>query len=257
MEYPFIENKYTKWYISIIENSKSRLLVESYYENHHIIPRSLGGTNLKENLVRLTVREHYICHLLLRKMVTGTAKHKMIHAAFMMCKCRNNILVVSRTTELLRRELQGLPKTNEHKSNISKSKIGHKQSLYTKKLISKKKLGVPLTQEHKDAISKGTIQRYIDNPMSDESKLKVSVANKGKILTNETKTKIGIASKGRIQSGAKTWILQDPSGNIHDVYCLKSFCDNLNIRWKPLSDAEFNVPVVKGISKGWIVISKN
>ena len=32
-----------------------------YYEKHHIQPKSLGGSNKKENLVRLTAREHFIC----------------------------------------------------------------------------------------------------------------------------------------------------------------------------------------------------
>ena len=36
-----------------------------YYELHHILPKSLGGDNTKNNLVLLTAREHYIAHLLL------------------------------------------------------------------------------------------------------------------------------------------------------------------------------------------------
>ena len=37
------------------------------YENHHIIPRSEGGSNKKSNKVRLTPKEHHICHLCLIK----------------------------------------------------------------------------------------------------------------------------------------------------------------------------------------------
>lgn len=37
-------------------------------ERHHIIPRCIGGTNDKNNLVLLTPREHYIAHLLLVKI---------------------------------------------------------------------------------------------------------------------------------------------------------------------------------------------
>jgi len=36
-----------------------------YYENHHIIPRCLGGGDEKENKVLLIAREHFICHKLL------------------------------------------------------------------------------------------------------------------------------------------------------------------------------------------------
>jgi len=38
---------------------------DNTYERHHILPRSLGGSNDPQNLVKLTVREHYIAHRLL------------------------------------------------------------------------------------------------------------------------------------------------------------------------------------------------
>ena len=53
---------------------------DTYIEQHHVIPRSLGGVDSKENLVRLTAREHFVCHLLLTKMVTGPAQYQMLSA---------------------------------------------------------------------------------------------------------------------------------------------------------------------------------
>ncbi len=41
---------------------------EIYVEKHHIIPRCIGGTNTKENLVTLPAKAHYIAHLLLTKV---------------------------------------------------------------------------------------------------------------------------------------------------------------------------------------------
>lgn len=75
----FITNKYTNWYYSIIQNAQTRTN-DGYTERHHIIPKSLGGDNLKDNLVRLTAREHFICHRLLTKMTVGNQKIKMLHA---------------------------------------------------------------------------------------------------------------------------------------------------------------------------------
>lgn len=78
----FLNNKYTKWYYSICKNAKIRNLGD---ENHHIVPRSLGGDNSKENLVLLSTREHMICHLLLTKMcVLSEHSVSMIHAARLM-----------------------------------------------------------------------------------------------------------------------------------------------------------------------------
>ena len=82
----FIENKYSKIYFSIISNAKSRtILPETYTEKHHIIPKSLGGNNSKDNLAVLTAREHFICHLLLPRMTSGNDQIKMFHAAWRMC----------------------------------------------------------------------------------------------------------------------------------------------------------------------------
>ena len=66
----FLENKYSIWYYKIINNAKHRVTT-GYTEKHHIIPRSLTGTDDDSNIVKLTAREHFVCHLLLTKMVTG------------------------------------------------------------------------------------------------------------------------------------------------------------------------------------------
>lgn len=44
------------------------------------MPRSLGGSNAKSNRVKLSARQHFVAHLLLTKMVSGQARHKMIWA---------------------------------------------------------------------------------------------------------------------------------------------------------------------------------
>ena len=59
---------YNKIYQNLIQKRKNNPIVEGYKENHHILPKSLGGNNSKENLVALTGREHWIAHLLLHKI---------------------------------------------------------------------------------------------------------------------------------------------------------------------------------------------
>jgi hypothetical protein len=82
----FADNKYTKWYYNIIDSAKERIKFDdNYYENHHIIPKSLGGNNSKNNLIRLTAREHFVCHLLLVKMViTNSHRRSMSYALLTM-----------------------------------------------------------------------------------------------------------------------------------------------------------------------------
>ncbi len=76
----FIDNKYTTWYYQIINRALTREELHGYSEAHHIVPKSLGGSNNKINLVRLTAREHFICHWLLTKMVEGISRQKMAFA---------------------------------------------------------------------------------------------------------------------------------------------------------------------------------
>jgi len=76
-----IENKYSRWYEQLINKARNRGTIDGYTETHHVIPRSLGGDNTKQNLVKLTAREHYVAHALLWKMkLPGVAGSKMAFA---------------------------------------------------------------------------------------------------------------------------------------------------------------------------------
>ena len=82
----FIQNKYTKIYYSIVTRAIPRKL-SGYCELHHVIPKSLGGDDSVTNIISLTPREHFICHMLLTKMTTGADRSKMAQAAWMMASC--------------------------------------------------------------------------------------------------------------------------------------------------------------------------
>ena len=77
-------SKYTTTYFKIVTNAQNRVAIYStraakkreatrlkgYVEAHHIVPRSIAPDCAKDsnNLVYLTPKEHYVCHLLLTKM---------------------------------------------------------------------------------------------------------------------------------------------------------------------------------------------
>jgi len=75
----FLENNFLEEYYEIIENAKKNKY-DGYTEKHHIIPRSLGGDDNKDNLVDLTAEEHYLCHYLLTEITEGLSKLKMLRA---------------------------------------------------------------------------------------------------------------------------------------------------------------------------------
>lgn len=68
---PLIDNKWYTIYNAIINQAKSRGLDKSKVnfitEKHHILPKSFGGNNTNDNLVLLSLKEHFICHHLLTK----------------------------------------------------------------------------------------------------------------------------------------------------------------------------------------------
>lgn len=64
---------YERIYNNLISKRKETPSEEEYTEVHHILPRWLGGTESKENLVRLSVREHYVAHLCLWKIHKDTS----------------------------------------------------------------------------------------------------------------------------------------------------------------------------------------
>ena len=134
----FIDNKYTRIYYTIVERAKTRI-ISGYTENHHIIPRSLGGPNSKDNLAALTAREHFICHLMLTRMTYGQYKKKMVLAVFYLTgkgkSKRNNRIKSSRMYENLKTQLSAIvseqkkgckqpPRTDLAKQRYSDSKKG-------------------------------------------------------------------------------------------------------------------------------------
>jgi hypothetical protein len=157
----YLDNKYTKWYYNIIEAAKLRLPLTEDAENHHIIPESFfihrtrkgptgwleGDPNSPKNKVKLTCREHILCHMLLVKMTTGLAKKKMVHGLWMMSRAKiNRKRLTARQYAFARKEFCSVIKvSNSHPRRplIDKEKI-----LRSVKLKGKLK-GIPKTQETK------------------------------------------------------------------------------------------------------------
>jgi len=195
----FIHNKYHKYYFYIISSAKERHL-DGYTEKHHIIPRSLGGNNDKENLVVLTAREHFICHWLLTKMTTGLQKRSMCHAAWNMInqqtKYQQRYKVSSRIYEAIKKANSmalsdantGKPSKNkgrtlskEWREKLSQANLGKKRSAESCTKQSETMTGRKRTQEECNAISnglKGRISPTKGMKFSEETRAKMSAARK-------------------------------------------------------------------------------
>lgn len=83
--------EYEKNYYDYINYVKTLNRIKSnntYYEKHHILPKSLGGTDENGNIVLLTYREHYLAHYLLWKIFKNK---QTIFAFWRMCNFDNSV----------------------------------------------------------------------------------------------------------------------------------------------------------------------
>ena len=219
----FIDNKYTRIYYDIIDRAKSRTLSENIYtEKHHIIPQSFyksrsktgwldGDYNSKKNLAILTAREHFICHMLLVKMTTGIGHFKMANALLRLSRgSKIKPLINSRTY-------------NRIKLISSEAKKGRPCSLETREKIRQGNLKrPPRTEETRQKLSEAARRRKGFTP---EGRARVVEASKNRIyteeqrerarqaraeqvkrqgtaMTDEARAKLSIAAKGRKLSQA-------------------------------------------------------
>jgi hypothetical protein len=221
----YIQNKYSKWYNSIITQAKSRTLPPfTYTEKHHIHPKSLGGDNSKENLVMLTAREHFICHLLLPKMVIGTDRRNMSFAIWSMLNrdhstARSRYKVTSHIYEILKKQVaaassalhkgktvsdetrkkisdarkgkptgrKGIPMSDEQKLKLSIAKKGTYQSPETIAKQAASRTGQKRTKETKAKMSTNHARAMLGKQHTEETKAKMSIANKGRLNANKGK----------------------------------------------------------------------
>ena len=232
------DNMITK--IKLLNRVKSN---DVYYENHHILPKSLGGSNDTDNLILLTAREHYVAHWLLYKMPNDIkTKHKMACAFFYMC-AGDSIFhkrgFSSKQYELSRTILSESSKlryTGEHNPFFNKSH----------------------TQETKDKISISRIGKCVgkDNPMfgkprSDYVKEQVSKSNKGKRTGDENparnqivREKLRDGKLGDKNPNAKKWKITTP---LKEVFI---FVGGLK-RW--LIEMGTTYTKVQNPKNGWII----
>jgi hypothetical protein len=203
----FLKNKYEKWYFQIVTRNKNN---SGYVEKHHIIPRSLGGSNEVENIVKLTAREHFICHLLLRKMTSGNAKKKMIYAAYMMYTVKNKFhkgnrdfidaKINSRMYQAIKEDHRNLcrkPCSEETKLKISQSKTGKKISAKHRLRLIEANTG----SKRSDEVRKKLSDLAKGKPRSEHTRKLLSDLNLGKTHSEETKEKMK-------QAQIKRWALR-------------------------------------------------
>lgn len=234
----YLQNKYTTWYFNIIDHAR-QVDYTGYTEKHHIIPKSLGGNNLSENIVSLTARQHFICHRLLPKMVTDYHYYKMIYALNMMLcsnKLQNRYKITGRTYEYLKKEFSikitgdknpmwGKTHSEETKKKIGDASRGKKRKPFSKthkENISKAKKGKPNIKRRgiSGSLKGKTYEEIMGYEKAKLLKEKRSKSMTKRIVLDKTKEK---------QRGGNNSNAAPVSINGKNFACKKEACDLLAI----------------------------
>lgn len=182
---------------AILENREKNNQI--YYENHHILPKSLGGSDDTNNLVLLTAREHFICHWLLWKMYSGVEKAKMGHAlGLMRFHSSNKRILNSRSYEISR------------KAHAEATSFFHKNRKLSEAELHRRKFNNPNSKpvtingvtykSKKDAIKNlKTTKRKLYDYLNGKISYEKMISNERPKHTEETKIRIGKYSRGKKQ----------------------------------------------------------
>jgi hypothetical protein len=218
---------YKEIYNRLVSNKTKKI---GYVENHHIIPRCLGGSDDKENIVELYPEEHYLAHLLLCKI--HPKNQKLLYAAMNMTtgSMINNGKRTNKAYGWLRRQyaesMSGDNNPNRKNPELQKlaalKRTGQKRTEETKAKMSMAQKGRTFTDETKLKMAESAKNRphiseetreklknrvpnkpWTGKKMSDEIKSKMSIAHKGKKMSEEAKQKMKIAAKNREENKRK------------------------------------------------------
>lgn len=156
----------------IAKRSKRNKL--SGFEKHHIIPKCAGGTDHPDNLVFLTAREHFICHMLLVKFCKPEHLKSLQYALGMM-RSRGHI-VSSHSYDFARKQYllahvknrTGSKHSEETKAKMSFSHTGKKKSKEHCSNLRLSQLGKHLSDAHKQKLSNATKGRKINYQLTEK-----------------------------------------------------------------------------------------
>lgn len=173
------------------EQRITRKKAGEYFENHHIIPKCMGGTNNKDNIIILTAREHFLCHWLLHEIYPENKG--LSYAFFIMCFCDPSKNKTSRYIPSSRIIEYAKIKAAEERKGIPTWIKGKHHSEETKQRMRESKIGTT-------GVNTG---RKFNQEWKDKMKSSAKIGwekrkQKGLITTEETKQKMRASKLGTL-----------------------------------------------------------
>ena len=177
MNMNFLSEPHRTRYFNFISSRPERIVKkEKGYHIHHILPKSMGGSDNNENLIKLTIREHYVAHLILWK---GVGNKMSLAFKRMIFSKLYNFAITSRQYEQLRKSIKY---SKEHRRKIGDANFGKKRSEVTRKRMSQSQIGKRHSETTKIKMSESQRKRAIEKPATDETRKKIKQFTSRKII---------------------------------------------------------------------------
>jgi hypothetical protein len=191
-----------KIYESIVENARKQNRTRNdnvYYEDHHIIPRCLGGSDDPHNKVLLTAKEHFVCHKLLTYIYKGN--YKIYHAFHLMAFMnKRKYELTSRDYAYAIELFRKIPQDHVGDKNPMYGKKQSKESIEKNRKSNlgsyKERYGREKSDVMKEKLSKKSKGK--NNPMYDKSFYDVWVIKHGKEEADKRREKFKQNKKNKI-----------------------------------------------------------
>ena len=190
-------------YKNICNRGQIRVFDKSVYtEKHHIIPVCMGGDNKKNNLTKLTAKEHFICHKILCKLYPSS--EKLRYAFWAMCNQKTNrdYRVSCRDYELAKLLCLEMWKRPKSKNTINKINETKKH----KKILRQLK-GEKINRKQDAELNHNYNKKWVTNISTNESKMII-----GDIPDGYKLGRVKIGSLGKSNSIGKKWYHDPETG---------------------------------------------
>jgi len=170
----------------------------TYFEKHHIVPKSIGGINAAENIIRLTAEDHIFAHLLLAKWLNTRGMWSAIKYIFGQGQ-RFKKIPTRRAIRIAAKAKEEFAIRNSGANNFQ---YGKHLTDATKEKLRNANIGKKQTKEQIKKASermKGT-KYSLGFKHSEETKKKVAIAGTGRIHSEETKRKMSASGIGKAKT---------------------------------------------------------
>jgi hypothetical protein len=184
---------YLRIYNEIILRSQIRVKPDGYFERHHVVPKSMGGSDDKSNLTCLTAREHFIAHYLLARIYGGAQWGAIILMKSSKHRYLNSRLYQNAKVKLSEHK-KGVPLSIETRMKMSASKAdqtGNKNHMFGRTGNKNHMFGKTHSHEARAKIIEARARQTGDkHPMfgkkhTDETLKNLSDAKRGKKISVE------------------------------------------------------------------------